>query len=93
MEFNMANISIKIPLKNESKIPLKILLEPLSEYFIIQPNEIVEVHAIFDEITKNNEFTIALNDSFLTIYAPGEIAGFVDCYMTRDGVRLLPDGN
>jgi hypothetical protein len=89
----MANLFLKIPVQNESSTPLKIYLEPLSEYFIVQSGEKVEVHAIFDEKTNNLNFTVAPNDSFLTIYAPGEVAGFVDCFATHNGVRLVPDGN
>lgn len=89
----MPNLSLKLPLQNERHEPIKVLLEPLSEYFMIQPGQRVEVHAVFDGNTSNLCFTVAPNDSFLTIYAPGEIAGFVDCYVTHNGVRLAPDGN
>lgn len=89
----MPNLHLKLPLQNERADPIKILLEPLSEYFIVQPGQRVEVHGICDGDTLNSAFTIAPNDSFLTVYAPGEVSGFVDCYMTRDGVRLTPDGN
>jgi len=89
----MSNLHLKLPLQNEHVEPVKILLEPLSEYFIVQPGQRVEVHAICDADTSNATFTIAPNDSFLTVYAPGEVSGFVDCYMTHNGVRLVPDGN
>ena len=89
----MANLTVTLPLQNESASPVKLLLEPLSEYFFIQPGQQVVVVAICDDQTDLRTFTIAPNDSFLTIYAPGEIAGFVDCYVTCDGVRLTPDGN
>ena len=89
----MPELFVKLPLQNECSKPVKVLLEPLSEYFIVQPGESVEVHAVCDDKTNNVSFTVAPNDSFLTIYAPGEIDGFIDCYMTRDGVRLTPDGN
>lgn len=89
----MPNQFLKLPLQNERLEPIKILLEPLSECFIIEPGKHVEIHAIFDSNTSNTCFTIAPNESFLTIYAPGEIAGFVDCYVTFNGVRLEPDGN
>ncbi|WP_156894779.1 hypothetical protein [Janthinobacterium sp. 1_2014MBL_MicDiv] len=82
-----------LPLQNECSSAMKILLEPLSEYFILKPGEKVEIHATFDERTIHNSFTVAPNDSFLTVYAPGDIAGFIDCYMMRDGIRLTPDGN
>lgn len=84
---------MKLPLQNESSKPIKVLLEPLSEYFIVQPDKSIEIFAVFDDSTTNTSFTIAPNDSFLTVYAPGEIAGFVDCYVTCDGRRLMPDGN
>ena len=89
----MSNISVEMPLQNESSGPAKVLLEPLSEYFILRPGQKVVVHASFDDETNNMNFTLAPNDGFLTIYAPGEIAGFVDCYMTCNGARLIPDGN
>ena len=92
-QVNMPNMLVKLPLQNEGSMPVKVLLEPLSEYFIVQPGQQIEVRAVFDDNTKNTAFTVAPNDSFLTVYAPGEIAGFVDCYVTRDGVRLVPDGN
>jgi hypothetical protein len=86
-------MTAKLPLQNEGSAPVKVLLEPLSEYFIVQPEQSIEIHAVFDDMTTNTSFTIAPNDSFLTVYAPGEISGFIDCYVTRDGVRLAPDGN
>ena len=89
----MTKITAKLPLQNESSAPIKVLLEPLSEYFIVQPEQTIEIHAVFDDMTTNTSFTIAPNDSFLVVYAPGEIAGFIDCYVTRDGVRVAPDGN
>ena len=89
----MPKMTAKLPLQNESSKAVKVLLEPLSEYFIVQPGDSIEIHAVFDDKTNNTAFTVAPNDSFLTIYAPGEIAGFVDCYATFDGVRLTPDGN
>lgn len=89
----MPNQLLKLPLQNERLESIKVVLEPLSEYFIIEPGKRVEIHAIFNSNTSNTYFTIAPNDSFLTIYAPGEIAGFVDCYITVDGVRLQPDGS
>jgi len=89
----MPNITTKLPLQNESTVPVKVLLEPLSEYFIVQPGESIEIFAVFDDDTRSTSFTVAPNDSFLTIYAPGEISGFVDCYATRDGMRLTPDGS
>ena len=87
------NISAVLPLQNESERPVKILLEPISEYFFIQPGEKIQVHAVFNSNTKNLTFTVAPNDDCLIIYAPGEIVGFVDSYVTRNGMRLAPDGN
>jgi hypothetical protein len=89
----MSKLLVKLPLQNESSIPVKVLLEPMSEYFFIQPGVKVEIHAICDANTTNVNFTVAPNDSFLTVYAPGEIVGFIDCYVMRDGIRLTPDGN
>jgi hypothetical protein len=86
-------MTAKLPFQNESSASVKVLLEPLSEYFIVLPGQSIEIHAVFDDVTNNTSFTVAPNDSFLTIYAPGEIAGFIDCYVSRDGVRLVPDGN
>jgi hypothetical protein len=85
----MPNLCVKLPLQNESTKPISIVLEPLSESFCIQPGESVEIHGICDDKTSNLTFTVAPNDSFLTIYAPGEISGFVDCYVTRNGLRLV----
>lgn len=89
----MQKQSLKLPLQNEQLDAIKVVLEPLSEYFIIQPGQRVEIHAIFDSNTLSPHFTVASGDSLLTVYAPGEITGFVDCYITLDGVRLVPDGN
>ena len=89
----MPNLHVKLPLQNECSAPVKVLLEPLSEYFIVRPGESIEIQAIFDDQTTNTTFTVAPNDLFITVYAPGEIAGFVDCYVTRNGIRLTPDGN
>ena len=89
----MTAMHVTLPLQNESKSAMKLLLEPMSEYFFFQPGDKVVVHGVFDSDTSNLTFTIAPNDGFLVLYAPGEIAGFIDHYVTRDGVRLLPDGN
>ncbi len=89
----MANMKARLPLQNEASTPVKVLLEPLSEYFVIQSGQSIEIHAVFDDKTNNTCFTIAPNDSFLTIYAPGEMSGLVDCYATCNGLRLVPDGN
>ena len=83
-------IELVLPIKNESSNPLRLCLEPLCEYFIIQPGQRVKVHAIFNKNTKNLNFTLAPNDGFLIIYAPGEILGFVDCFVTSQNVKLLP---
>lgn len=82
-----------LPLQNHASTPIRVLLEPLSEYFIIQPGEAIEVCATSKQDLKDEAFTIAPNDSFLTIYAPGPISEFVDCYVVKDGVRLIPDGD
>ena len=89
----MTKLELTMPVQNERSSPLKLLLEPLSEYFVIQPGQKVEVHGVCDDKTANRSFTVAPNDLCLTIYAPGEISGFVDCYVTHQGRRLLPDGN
>ena len=89
----MTTMHVTLPLQNESKSALKLVLEPMSEYFFVQPGEKVEVHGVFDGVTSNLTFTVAPNDGFLVLYAPGEITGFIDHYVTRDGVRLAPDGN
>ncbi|MGC3984118.1 MAG: hypothetical protein QM777_04970 [Pseudorhodoferax sp.] len=70
---------------------MRLVLEPLCETFLVQPGEGVEIHAVCDDATNNTHFTIAPNDGFLVVYAPGEIAGFVDHYVTREGVRLVPE--
>ena len=69
---------------------MRFVLEPLCESFIVLPGQQVEVHAVFDEDTDNRSFTVAPNDGFLVVYAPGEIRGFVDHYVTLDGVRMEP---
>jgi hypothetical protein len=89
----MANLLIKLPFQNESALPVKLILEPLSEYFIIQPNQKVEAHAICDATTSNTFFTVASGSASITLYAPGELSGFIDCYITHNGKRLIPDGN
>ena len=89
----MLKLNVMLPLQNESSRPLKLYLEPLSEYFIVSPGQKVEIHAVFGDHTRNLNFTVAPNDDFLTIYAPGEIGGFVDCFVICNGVRLHADGN
>ena len=69
---------VTLPLQNESKSAMKLVLEPMSEYFFVQPGEKVEVHGVFDGVTSNLTFTVAPNDGFLVLYAPGEITGFID---------------
>jgi hypothetical protein len=88
----MQTLKLILPIQNEGSKAMKILLEPLSEHFIIQPGQKVEINATFDSNTDNMFFTVAPNDTFLTIYAPGEIRGFIDCFMTCNGIRLSPDG-
>jgi hypothetical protein len=58
----MANVHLKLPLQNEKSVELMICLEPICEYFVIQPSQQVEVHAIFEENTDNVAFTVAPND-------------------------------
>jgi hypothetical protein len=72
---------------------VKVLLEPMSEYFLVRPGERIEIHGIFDSGAANSNFTIAPNDGVLTVYSPGDVFSFVDHYVTKDGLRLLPDGN
>jgi len=48
-------------------MPVKVLLEPMSEFFFIQPGIKVEIHAICDANTNNVNFVVAPNDSFLTV--------------------------
>ena len=84
---------LKLPLQNEGSKQFIVYLEPLSEYFTIQPGQHIEVHAVCDDNTSNMHFTLAPDDECLTIYSPGEITGFVDCYVTCNGIRLVPDGN
>jgi hypothetical protein len=69
----MPNFYVKLPLQNEILQPINIVLELLAESFTIAPSERVEVHALCDDKTNNIIFTVAPNDSFLTIYAPGEL--------------------
>jgi hypothetical protein len=89
----MSNLHIQLPFQNESDSPIKLILEPLSEYFIIQPNQKVEAHGICDDKTSNGFFTVANGNACVTLYAPGELSGFIDCYLTHNGKRVLPDGN
>jgi hypothetical protein len=79
-------------LQNESLSPLRLCLEPICEFFTIQPGWKIEVHAIFMNNTENLNFTIAPNGNHLTLYTPGEMAGYIDCFVVKDGVKLLPDG-
>jgi hypothetical protein len=77
-------------LQNEGSSPLRLCLEPLCEHFILEPGQKVKVHAVFNASTENRNFTIAPNDLLLTIYAPGEISGFIDCFVVFEGKRLEP---
>ena len=87
----MTNATLVLPFRNEGSKVLRLVLEPICESFLIQPGQKVEVHAVFGEATNNGFFTIAPNDGFLVVYAPGEIAGLVDHYITLDGVRVTPE--
>jgi hypothetical protein len=69
---------------------MRLVLEPLCEEFLVQPGQKVEIHAVFNEVTNNGFFTLAPNDGCLVVYAPGEIVGFIDHYVTLDGVRVKP---
>lgn len=89
----LSEITMMLPLQNESSNSLKVYLEPMPEYFILKPGQKVEIYAIFDEQTKNTNFTVAPNDDFLTVYMPGEISGYVDSFVMCNGVHLTPDGN
>lgn len=70
---------------------MRLVLEPLCETFLVQPGQNVKIHAVFEESRNNGFFTVAPNDGFLVIYAPGEIVGFVDHYVTFEGVRIQPE--
>jgi hypothetical protein len=83
-------IEVTLPLQNESSVPLKLCLEPLCEYFLVQPGQKIKIHAIINRDAEHRSFTVAPNDLLLTIYAPGEISAFVDCFVTFDGERLEP---
>jgi hypothetical protein len=85
----MSNLHIKLPIKNTSSKSLEVILEPLGECFFIQPDEAIEIHAIFDKETTNLNFSIEQDDKYLVVYAPGVIGGFVDCYAIKNGVRLI----
>ena len=89
----MANLHVELPLQNECSSPVKVRLEPIPEWYMLQPGQQVVIHGICNANTCNTAFTVAPGDSALTIYAPGEIAGYLDCYMTCNGIRLMPDGN
>ena len=75
----MPNLHVKLPLQNEGLGSVKVYLEPVPECYTIAPGQCIEIHAVFDDDTSNLNFTVAPSDSFLTVYSPGEIAGFVDC--------------
>jgi len=87
----MANTSLILPLQNEGSKVMRLILEPLCETFLVQPGQKIEIHAVFREDTTNGFFTVAPNDGFLVVYAPGEIAGLVDHYVTLEGVRVKPE--
>lgn len=38
----MPHLTARLPLQNESSTPVKVLLEPLSEYFFVLPGESIE---------------------------------------------------
>lgn len=80
-------------IQHEGESVAKVILEPLSEYFLVNPGETIEVVAEFESETTNCNFTVAPGDDCLVIYAPGEIAGFGDCYAVKNDLKLVPDGN
>ena len=87
----VVNVSITMPLWNEGSTPLTVLLEPLAERFTLPPGDLVMVHATSENWAGDAEFTLGRGDQGLTVYAPGSLIGFVDCYLARGGVRLAPD--
>lgn len=89
----MANLHVILPFHNERSVPVTVYLEPIPEWFTIKPGQRIEVHGVCDANTSNLNFTVDAHESGLTFHAPGYVPGFVDCYVTCDGVRLVPDGN
>lgn len=87
----MPNIEASIPLQNESDKPIVIWLEPIAESYTVLPNQKIKIHAVFDEETANLNFTIAPNNDGITIYVPGEISGYIDSYVTHNGLKVNPD--
>lgn len=87
----MAKTTLILPLQNEGSKVMRLVLEPLWEVFLVQPGQKVEIHAVLREDTNNGFFTVAPNDDFLVIYAPGNAASFVDHYVMLEGVRIQPE--
>lgn len=87
----MPNLHAQLNLQNEGASSMKVYLEPIPECYTIAPAQCIEIHAIFDGDTTNLYFTVAPSGFDLTVYAPGEIVGFVDCYVMCNGVRLRED--
>ncbi len=81
-------LQLHLPLQNERTVPIRICLEPTCDYFIVQPGQKIEVHALIDEETENLTFTVAPGDDVLSIYCPGELLGLIDCFVISDGERL-----
>ena len=88
----VVNVSITMPLWNEGSTPLAVNLEPLGERYTLAPGDLVLVHATSENWAGQSEFTVGRGDDCLNVYAPGSLIGFVDCYLEREGVRIVPDG-
>lgn len=80
-----------IEIRNEKDEILRILIEPIPEYYTIHPGESVEVHAVMSEGMGNRQFSIAPGKDLLIVYAPGLLPNFAECYVTKSGVRCAPE--
>lgn len=89
----MKTKELTLPFQNESTAVVKLYLEPLSEYFFINPGQQVVITAICEESTKHTSFTVAPNNDCFIVYAPGDVKGFIDAYVMFGNMRLSPDGN
>jgi hypothetical protein len=94
-----SHVHVTMELKNGRSKPLDLFLEPNCEFFTIQPGQQVEIHAtvrkgssyksfivVSEELSRPSKF-----DTSMTVFAPGDIDGFIDTYVVLDGVRLAPD--
>lgn len=89
---NAPNFTMSLPLQNEGSRAVRVILEPLCESFLIQPGESIVVHAVISSLgSEGGNFVVAPNDDGLTIYPPGELAHFIDSFVTIGGVRLEPN--